>query len=105
MQKILTILFLTTFLVACTPLQFAAVNVPTLTYDGQISKDVLYGQLPRQKLDIYVPNIEQETFPVVVFFHGGRWIDSSKDQYKFVGTTLSNVSVKNLDCNLGLSPH
>jgi len=91
MQKILTILFLTTFLVACTPLQFAAVNVPTLTYDGQISKDVLYGQLPRQKLDIYVPNIEQETFPVVVFFHGGRWIDGSKDQYKFVGTTLSNM--------------
>jgi len=105
MQKILTILFFMAFLVACTPLQFAVVNAPTLTYDGQISKDVLYGQLPRQNLDIYVPNIEQETFPVVVFFHGGRWIDGSKDQYKFVGTTPSNISVKNLDCNLGLSPH
>ena len=91
MQKTLTILFLMAFLVACTPLQFAVVNAPTLTYDGQISKDVLYGQLPRQNLDIYVPNIEQETFPVVVFFHGGRWIDGSKDQYKFVGTTLSSM--------------
>ena len=91
MQKILTIIFLMTFLVACTSLQFAIVNAPTLTYDGQISKDVLYGQLPRQKLDIYVPNIEQETFPVVLFFHGGRWIDGSKDQYKFVATTLSNM--------------
>ena len=91
MQKILTIVFLIPFLVACTPLQFAVVNAPTLTYDGQISKDVPYGQLPRQELDIYVPNIEQETFPVVVFFHGGRWIDGSKDQYKFVGTTLSSM--------------
>jgi acetyl esterase/lipase len=91
MQKTLTILFLMAFLVACTPLQFAVVNAPTLTYDGQISKDVPYGQLPRQELDIYVPNIEQETFPVVVFFHGGRWIDGSKDQYKFVGTTLSSM--------------
>jgi len=61
-----------------------------LAYDGQVSKDLSYGQLPRQKLDIYVPNIEQTSFPVVVFFHGGRWIDGSKDQYKFVGMTLSN---------------
>ena len=57
MQKVLIILFLMTSLVACTPLQFAVANAPTLSYDGQISKDVAYGQFPRQKLDIYVPNI------------------------------------------------
>jgi acetyl esterase/lipase len=91
MPKIVFILILTTFLTACTPLQFALVNVPALTYDGQISKDVPYGELTRQKLDIYVPNIDQETFPVVVFFHGGRWTDGSKEQYKFVGMTLSNM--------------
>jgi acetyl esterase/lipase len=91
MPKILFILILTTFLTACTPLQFALVNAPALTYDGQISEDVPYGELTRQKLDIYVPNIDQETFPVVVFFHGGRWTDGSKEQYKFVGMTLSNM--------------
>jgi acetyl esterase/lipase len=91
MQKILYTLFFTALLVACTPLQLAVVNAPTLTYDGQISKDIPYGQFSRQKLDIYVPNIDQETFPVVVFFHGGRWTDGSKDQYKFVGMTLSNM--------------
>jgi len=72
-------------------LQFALVNAPALTYDGEISEDVPYGELIRQKLDIYVPNIDQETFPVVVFFHAGRWTDGSKEQYKFVGMTLSNM--------------
>lgn len=91
MPKILFILILTTLLTACTPLQFALVNAPALTYDGEISEDVPYGELTRQKLDIYVPNIDQETFPVVVFFHGGRWTDGSKEQYKFVGMTLSNM--------------
>jgi acetyl esterase/lipase len=91
MPKILHILILTTFLTACTPLQFALVNAPSLTYEGHISEDVAYGQHSRQKLDIYVPNIDQETFPVVVFFHGGRWTDGSKAQYKFVGMTLSNM--------------
>jgi hypothetical protein len=66
MYKTLIIIIFTTFLTACTPLQFALVNVPSLTYDGQISEDVPYGQLLRQKLDIYVPNIDQKTFPVVV---------------------------------------
>ncbi len=91
MYKMLIIIIFTTFLTACTPLQFALVNVPSLTYDGQISEDVPYGQLLRQKLDIYVPNIDQKTFPVVVFFHGGRWTDGSKEQYKFVGMTLSKM--------------
>lgn len=91
MQKILLLFTLTMFLVACTPLQFALVNVPSLTYEGKISEDIPYGQFSRQKLDIYVPNIEQATFPVVVFFHGGRWTDGSKEQYKFVAMTLSNM--------------
>ncbi|MFT7234505.1 MAG: acetyl esterase/lipase [Methylophagaceae bacterium] len=91
MQKILCASFFMALLVACTPLQFAVVNAPMLTYDGQISIEVPYGQLPRQKLDIYVPDINQDTFPVVVFFHGGRWSEGSKDQYKFLGMKLSNM--------------
>ena len=91
MHKILISFITAIFLTACTTIQFAIVNAPSLTYDGQISEDVAYGQFSRQTLDIYVPNIEQDTFPVVVFFHGGRWTDGSKEQYKFVGMTLSNL--------------
>jgi acetyl esterase/lipase len=72
-------------------LQFALVNAPSVSYKGQIIEDVAYGQLPRQKLDIYVPDIKQDDFPVVVFYHGGRWTDGNKQQYKFVGMTLSNL--------------
>jgi acetyl esterase/lipase len=91
LQKILCTLILLTLLTACTQVKFALVNAPSLAYDGQISEDISYGELPRQKLDIYLPNIDQETFPVVVFFHGGRWTDGSKEQYKFVGMRLSNM--------------
>ena len=87
---VFTLIFIM-FFCACTPLQFALVNAPSLTYDGEISEDISYGHLARQKLDIYVPKIEQETFPVIVFFHGGRWTDGSKQQYKFVAMTLSSM--------------
>lgn len=78
-------------MMACTPAKFALVNAPTLTYEGKIIEDVAYGDLARQKLDIYIPDIERDTFPVVVFFHGGRWTQGSKEQYKFVGMTLSKM--------------
>ncbi len=80
------------FLSACSDAKFTAVNAPSLTYDGEIVTDISYGNHDRQKLDIYIPKIEkEEPLPVIVFFHGGRWTFGSKDQYKFVGMTLSNM--------------
>jgi len=91
MIKAFTSITLTAFLFSCTPLQFALVNAPLISYEGEIVKDVSYGEHQRQALDIYIPKVEQENSPVVVFFHGGRWTEGSKEQYKFVGMTLSNM--------------
>ena len=39
---------------------------------ARITKDVSYGEHPRQLLDIYLPATEG-VFPVVMFIHGGGW--------------------------------
>ncbi len=58
----------------------------------------------RQKLGIYVPNIDRETFPVVMFFHAGRWTDGFKKQYEFVAMTLTNTGYVVLPLNTRLYP-
>jgi len=78
-------------LAACTQAKFAVVNAPSITYDGTITSNITYGDLPRQNLDIYQPETTNPTLPVIIFFHGGRWTDGNKDQYKFVGLTLSKL--------------
>lgn len=89
--KTLVITVLLVLFTACTPVKFALVNAPVLTYDGHIIENIEYGPLSRQKLDIYIPKTALESYPVVVFFHGGRWTGGSKQQYKFVGMTLADM--------------
>jgi acetyl esterase/lipase len=56
-------------------------------YDKQ--EGVSYGDLTRQKLDIYYPREPQINAPVVVFFYGGSWRRGERDLYRFVGESLS----------------
>ena len=54
------------------------------------SRDIAYGENPRQKLDIYVPvQSLAGANNVVVFFYGGRWQEGSKQDYRFVGEALA----------------
>lgn len=76
-------------LLSCSEAKFAVVNMPQVTYEGQIIRDIDYGDHQRQKLDIYIPQNANTPLPAIVFFHGGRWTFGSKDQYKFVGMSLS----------------
>jgi acetyl esterase/lipase len=53
--------------------------------------DIAYGDLPRQKLDIYRPAYDPEGEPpVVVFFYGGAWSSGDRDDYRFVGQFLAS---------------
>lgn len=91
-MKIIYILFACLFITGCTKLIFATANAPTVSYDGEVFTDISYGLESRQSLDIYVPEqAKQQSLPVVIFFHGGRWTFGSKDQYKFVGMSLSEL--------------
>lgn len=77
-------------LAAVTGLSFAACAPVTLlngiTPSGSFSKakDISYGPLERQSLDIYKADTPKVDAPVIVFIHGGSWTEGSKDIYKFL---------------------
>lgn len=65
------------------------------------SKDILYGDQPLQDLDMYYPKplaqamqsqrMITDTYPMVVFVHGGSWENGSKEDYAFVGESLAQA--------------
>lgn len=52
--------------------------------------DVSYGTESRNQLDVYVPQEGRGPWPVVVFFHGGRWSFGDKAEYRFAGQALAS---------------
>ena len=88
----------------------AIVNGITSNGGVGISKNILYGDEPNQDLDIYYPkplakamqskNVTDnaindsaihDSYPMVVFVHGGSWESGSKDEYAFVGQSLAKA--------------
>ncbi len=55
-----------------------------------VARDVPYGALPRQRLDVYRPAKGRAPFPVVVFFYGGSWQSGEKSDYAFVADALAS---------------
>lgn len=55
-----------------------------------VARDVAYGPLPRQKLDIWA-STGQATKPrdVVIFFYGGSWNSGDRALYGFAGRALA----------------
>jgi acetyl esterase/lipase len=76
---------------ACSPAQLLNATVPEggLT----ITRDIAYGTLPRESLDIYRPRGVTPATPVVVFFYGGSWNSGSKTIYPFVAATLARAGM------------
>jgi acetyl esterase/lipase len=77
---------------ACTRIEFLAANVPAVFGAYRRHADIPYGTDPRQRLDLYVPEKAASAgTPVVVFWHGGRWSEGDKSQYRFVGAALTEL--------------
>lgn len=67
---------------ACAPVNILNTITPSGSFEK--AKDISYGDLDRQKLDIYRAEISRPDSPVLVFVHGGSWTDGSKNIYKFL---------------------
>ncbi len=87
---------------ACSPVTILNSFVPT---EGLVAtRNIAYGTLNRETLDVYVPetnsSVPQATNgaqasvtgkrPVIVFFYGGSWDSGSKDAYLFVAEALTS---------------
>lgn len=66
---------------SCTPVSFLNGITPSKSY--LLEKNVSYGSLGSQVMDIYQARAKKENSPIIVFIHGGSWDSGSKDIYKF----------------------
>jgi acetyl esterase/lipase len=71
---------------------------------GKIERDIAYGTLPRQKLDVYSPKVMTADTPTLVFYHGGSWQYGSKDDYRFLGTAFAARGIQTVVVNYRLHP-
>lgn len=102
--RIFAILSSVLLLSSCTKLELLDATIPRYGYN--VKETVAYGKLPRQTLDIYIPeNLEKgEYAPVIVFFYGGSWQRGAKEDYRFVGESLSHKGYVTVIANYRLYP-
>jgi acetyl esterase/lipase len=58
---------------------------------ARVQRDLAYGTMARQKLDIYTPLDAAPGAAVIVFLHGGGWAIGDKAEYGFVADTLTRA--------------
>ena len=68
--------------VSCAPVKILNGLTPSGSFEK--TKDISYGPLERQTLDIYRSEKPRADSPVLVFIHGGSWDHGDKNLYKFL---------------------
>ncbi|MBL8671534.1 MAG: alpha/beta hydrolase [Alphaproteobacteria bacterium] len=76
---------------ACAPLD--ALNALVGDDGYRRTADIAYGSLPRQRLDVYVPDALAAggARPVVLFLYGGGWRSGDRADYRFAGEALTRA--------------
>ncbi len=78
-------------LAACSPATLLDLVVPRSGY--QVRRDLPYGDDPRQKLDLYLPDGLKGPAPVILFFYGGSWQNGSKSLYRAFGQVFASQGI------------
>ena len=96
-------------LTACSAVDVLNATVPDNTY--RRNSDLTYGELPRQKLDVFMPPqtmadkaLASGGAPMVVFFYGGSWSSGNRADYRFVGEALASQGIVTVVADYRLSP-
>lgn len=76
----------------CSPLGLYNAVIPYDDGSRLAERDIPFGDDPRQKLDVYLPDGDADgPRPVVVFVYGGSWRDGEKSRYTFAGRALAKL--------------
>jgi acetyl esterase/lipase len=84
----LFILFAMMMVGGCSRFDIVNATIPSCGY--MRTSNIAYADLPRQKLDVYVPRNAKSALSVVVFFYGGDWQNGKKDDYRFVAQAIAS---------------
>ncbi len=76
-------------LTGCSALGTFNALVPGDDGGDRVAEGLAYGDLPRQKLDIYAPP-SAKGLPMVLFIYGGSWNSGSRSEYGFLGRALAS---------------
>jgi acetyl esterase/lipase len=75
----------------CTGLELALANAPAVFGDYDTKRDIAYAAGEGRLLDVYKPDgLASGPRPVIVFLHGGGWVNGAKKQYRFVAEALTS---------------
>jgi acetyl esterase/lipase len=74
-------------LAGCSPASLLNTTVPGSGF--RKLADIAYGDDPRQRLDLYMPETPDPARRVLIFFYGGAWTSGRKEDYLFVGQALA----------------
>ncbi|WP_179997789.1 alpha/beta hydrolase [Acinetobacter sp. YH12239] len=80
-----------------------ALNQLTSNKGYSVKRNIAYGLKARQRLDLYVCQAPANK-PLVIFVHGGAWSRGSKDDYKFLGESLTRAGYNLAVINYHLAP-
>ncbi len=105
-KPLITLLFalLPMLLAACSPLH--ALNGFLPEGDYAVRKDLAYGPLSNQHLDVYLPGERRrrEALPMLIFLHGGAWHTGGKNEYVFVGDQFAHRGIVTIIPDFRLYP-
>jgi acetyl esterase/lipase len=59
----------------------------------RLVRDIAYGQGPRHRFDLYIPDGFQRLAPVVLFFYGGGFVAGRRSEYRVVGEALASLGI------------
>jgi len=97
------LLALLALLPGCSPASLLNSTVPASGYRRRT--DIAYGDDPRHKLDLYIPDAPDPERRVLVFFYGGSWSSGSKEDFLFVGQALAAAGFLVVIPDYRLSPN
>lgn len=101
-RRWLAALGLLPLLQACSPLALINATVPSRTH--RVLSGQAYGPDARQRLDVYLPQSDVASAPVVLYFYGGTWSSGRREDYRFVGEALAARGIVTLVADYRLSP-
>lgn len=62
-------------------------------FSSQVKRSIIYGDLPRNRLDLFLPASSGEPKPVVIFVTGGAWIIGYKAWGSLLGQELAERDI------------